>query len=301
VQAAPTAKSALAKPAATSPAAAAKPADATLTLLNAGAEPRRMLRLHPHVGDKQSVSMTMKMGMATESPGIPAQPMKMPAIITPMDITIQNVAENGDITYEMIGGEPSVLAEPGAVPGVADAMKAAVAEMKGMTTTATVSSRGITQGMNVNLLAGMAAQTRNSIEQMKDAMGKASNPFPEEAVGLGAKWEYKQRLKSQGMTMDQTTTYELVSVEGDTLNLRCTITQGAATQVIENPSMPGIKVELTKLAGNGSGTLNRSLTQLMPATGSIDEHIDLAMAIPMGQQKQPMSMSMDVGITFESK
>lgn len=278
-----------------------KPAEGAFKLLSAGAEPRQVLRLHAKAGDKQSANMTLKTSMTTEAPGVPAQPMKLPGVVTPMDILIQNVADNGDITYQSIAGEPTILDEPGALPGVADAMKAAISGMKGMTTTATISSRGFTKGMNVNLPAGMAPQARNSVEQMKDAMDKVASPFPEEAVGQGAQWEYKQQMKSQGMTIDQTTTYELVSVDGDTITLRCTITQTAANQVIANPSMPGVKVELTKLSGTGSGTLTRNLSQLIPATGSLDEKMDVAMTIPTGQQKQSMSMNMDMNIAFESK
>jgi hypothetical protein len=257
--------------------------------------------LHPKAGDKQAANISMKTSMTTEMPGVPAQPMKIPGVVTPMDITIQTVADNGDITYQSVAGEPTLLDEPGALPGVADAMKAALAGMKGMTTTATISSRGLTKSMNVNMPAGMAPQARNSVEQMKDAMYKVASPFPEEPVGAGAQWEYKQRMKSQGMTIDQTTTYELVSVDGDAVTLRCTITQAAANQVIANPSMPGVKVELTKLSGTGSGTLTRSLSQLIPSTGSLDEKMDVAMTVPMGQQKQPMSMNMGVNVTFESK
>ena len=56
--------------------------------------------------------------------------MKMPAIKTTLDATVKSVAENGDITYEVVTGDTTVGDEPGAAPQLAEAIKAAVAGPK---------------------------------------------------------------------------------------------------------------------------------------------------------------------------
>jgi len=148
---------------------------------------------------------------------------------------------------------------------------------------------------------GASPQLSQMMEQMKGSMRSSSSPLPQEPVGPGAKWEYKSQVKSQGMTIDQTTTSELVSADGDHLTLRTTIAQNAANQQIESPSMPGMKVDLTKMTGTGGGDATFDLGHIMPIAATLAENIQIAMAINTGQQKQPMNMSMSMNITLASK
>ena len=120
-----------------------------------------------------------------------------------------------------------------------------------MSGTGTISSRGFSKGIEFKAPPGADPQTRQIMDQMKDSFASLAAPLPEEAVGPGAKWEVRMPIKSQGMTIDQTATYELVSIEGESLTTKSTITQHAANQKIENPAMPGLKVDLTKMTGNG--------------------------------------------------
>jgi hypothetical protein len=140
-----------------------------------------------------------------------------------------------------------------------------------------------------------------TMDQMKESFSSSSTPLPEEAVGPGAKWEYQTRIKSQGMTIDQTMTFELVAIEGDRLTLRSTITQNAANQKIQNPAMPGLKVDLTKMTGNGTGSSTFDLGRIMPVSGTLAEKTEVIMDMNVGQQKQTMDMKMDMSVTIETK
>jgi len=79
--------------------------------------------------------------------------------------------------------------------------------------------------------------------------------LPEEAVGPGAKWEVKMPVHSQGMTIAQTTSYELLSLEAERLTVTNTVSQSASNQKIQSPVMPGLKVDLTKMTGTGTGNI----------------------------------------------
>jgi hypothetical protein len=139
------------------------------------------------------------------------------------------------------------------------------------------------------------------MDQVKDSFSSSSTPFPDEAVGTGAKWEYNTKIKSQGMTMNQTITSELASLEGNHLTLNNTITQNADHQKIQNSSMPGLKTDLTKMTGSGSGTSTFDLTSFMPSSATLDENIEMAMDTDTGKQKLSMAMKMTVNVTMESK
>jgi hypothetical protein len=281
--------------------AAAQTSTTQVKLLEAGAEPRQVLRLHPKAGDKQTLSFTMKMAMETKVGEAETPAMKLPGIKMTLDSTVKEVSDNGDITYEQVIGDVSVNDEPGGTPEVAEAMKAAFAGVKGLSGTGTVSSRGISKGAEFKAPAGANAQTRQFLDQMKESFTQLAAPFPEEAVGPGAKWEVKMPMKTQGMTIDQTATYEVVSLEGERLTTKTAIAQHAANQKVQNPAMPGMKMDLTKMVGNGTGERTFDLTHLLPATGTGNVHSETAMTMNMGGQKQAMTMKMDVNLQFEAK
>ena len=136
---------------------------------------------------------------------------------------------------------------------------------------------------------------------MKDLFTQLAAPLPEEAVGPGARWEAKMSIKTQGMTIDQTTTYEVVSLDGESLTTRSTIVQHAADQKIQNPAMPGLKMDLIKMVGNGTNQSTIDLAHLLPATGTSTAHSETSMAINMGGQEQAMNMKLDMKLQFEAK
>lgn len=108
-------------------------------------------------------------------------------------------------------------------------------------------------------------------------------------------------IKSQGMALDQTTVYELVSFEDERVSTRSTVSQRAGNQTVDNPAMPGVKAQLTRLDGRGKGEVTFDLTRILPQTGNAELHTDMAMAIDAGGQKQAMTMKMDVQVGLEAK
>jgi hypothetical protein len=120
-------------------------------------------------------------------------------------------------------------------------------------------------------------------------------------VGAGAKWEVKMQLKSQGMTINQTATYELVSIDGERFTAKATIAQQAGNQKIQNPAMPGLKLDLTKMTGNGTGDLNCDLAKILPVDANLDSHSDMSMNMDLGGQKQTINMKMQANLRLESK
>jgi hypothetical protein len=270
-------------------------------LLEPGAEPRTALRLHPKPDDKQTVSMNLKIAMGMGTGDAPAQTMKLPAITLAMDATVKSVSPEGDISYETVMGDTSVAEEAGGMPGMADMMKASLAGLKGLSGTGILSSRGISKAADFKLPSGTAPQVSQAFSQVKDSFSMLGVPLPEEPVGTGAKWEVKRTIKSQGITLDQTETYQLVSLEGQRLTLKSTIAQRAANQKIQSPAMPTMKVDLTKLTGTGTGETTADLGQLMPIAGTVDVHTDTSMATTMNGQQQNMSVKTDMNLKMEAK
>jgi hypothetical protein len=289
------------------PAAPIETKAATLTsaspakLLEPGAEPRKVLRLHPNPGDKQTLAMTVKMAMETKVGDAETPAIRLPAITMNMEATVKSVAENGDITYEMVMADMGVSDEAEATPEVTEAIKAAFTGLKGVSGSGTISSRGFSKGLEFKAPADSKPQVRQIVDQMKDMYAQLAIPLPEEAVGPGAKWEVKMPIKAQGMTIDQKATYEVVSLEGERLTTKSTLVQQAANQKVQNPALPGLKIDLTKMVGNGSGERTSELTHILPTTGTGKLHSESSMAMDIGGQKQAMTMKTDMNLRFDSK
>jgi hypothetical protein len=289
-----------ASPATATPGATKAPAGAPaiqIKLLEAGAEPRQALRLQPKQGDKQTETLAMKITMDM---GMGA-PVTLPKMTLPMEITIKSVDKDGNITYDMTYGQATVEDEPGGTPGLADTFKTALSGISGLTGTGGISARGVFKKMEMKYPADATPQLRQTVDQMKEGMSSASIPFPEEAIGVGAKWEVKQVLKSQGMTINQTATYELVSIEGGQVVIKSAIEQTAANQKIQNPAMGGLKADVVKMTGHYAGSLTWNSTKILPTTGSIDGDNEMALSMTIGNQKQPMNVKTTMKMQLESK
>ncbi len=288
-------------PAAKANAATAPAKKSAVKLLDAGSEPRTVLRLHPSAGDKQTLSMTMKMAMDMSMAGKATPSVDIPAIVMTMLVEVKNIATNGDISYEITYDDATVAEDTNTPPVVAAALKTSLASIRGMSGTGRLSSQGIPLAMQMKMPPAADPQMVQVMNQMKDSFSSSTLPLPEQAVGPGAKWEYQTRLKSQGMSIDQTITSELVSVDGDHVTLNNTITQSAANQKIQNPAMPGLKIDLARMTGNATGKSVLDLSRLLPASATLDANTETSMSFNVGQQKQSMDMKMNINVSIESK
>jgi hypothetical protein len=244
--------------------------------------------------------MTMKMGVAMNMAG-QEMPMKLPGMTITMDTTVDAVKPDGDIQYSLVFSDVAIAEEAEANAAVVDAMKGALGGLKGAAGSGLMSSRGFSKNVDIKVAAGADPQLTTMMEQMKQTMAQLSSPLPEQPVGAGAKWEVKMPIKSQGMTMNQTVTVELVSLEDDKLTIKNAVTQTAPPQKIQNPAMPGIKLDLLKMTGKGSGEGTSDLSQILPVAANGEFHSEMSMGMDQGGQKQNMDMKVDVSMKIESK
>lgn len=282
------------------PSASASSSKSSVKLLDPGAEPRKALRLHVKPGDKQTVIMTIKMTMDMGA-ATGGKPMNIPAMSLPADTTIQSVAPNGDITYEMVFGEPGVVSEPGAAAQMVQAVKTQLAAIKGLTVTGVVSDRGISKKVDLKAPPTADPAMRQTMEQIKDGMANIASPLPEEAIGAGAKWEVKMPIKSGGVSVDQTSDYQLISVDGDHISTSVTASGSAANQKIQNPAMGSAQMNLIEMTNDATGTVAADLSKLIPLQASMDVHSDLNSEITVGTKKQPFAMKQAMNVTMEAK
>jgi hypothetical protein len=262
-------------------------AEPLVKLLEPGAEPRKALRFQPKAGDKQTVALTLKTAMDMGTAGGQSQSMKLPPVVIAVESAIKDVAADGDITYENVITDASVGDEPGAMPQVMEAMKASLAGVKGLIISGVMTSRGFSKRLETKAPKSgetLPANARLFSGQMNQGMATMTAALPEEPVGVGARWEVKTMEKSSGISK---AIYEIVSLEGERVVAKATITQSALNQ----GTAPG--------KGEGSGEVTLDLNRTMPVAGQLTHRMSGSMG-GSGQSKD-MAMKMEMSLRIESK
>jgi hypothetical protein len=232
----------------------------------------------------------MAMGTTVSMGGAQMMAMDLPTMKMGVDVAVQNVAANGDATYEVVFASMTAEAVPGTDPAMAQMMQGATGAIVGTKGTAIISDRGISRESKFSnpsadpALAQALSQVSNSLESM-------SMPFPAEPVGVGATWEVRQAISSSGISVYQKVTAELVSVTASEVTLKVTQEQTAPPQSIDNPALGGMKVTIDSYKGSGTGTTTVRFASLVPTA-----EINATASMTMSMEGGPGQLGTDIRI-----
>ena len=271
-------------------------------LLAPGRPPLRTLRYQAAVGQKGELSMGMTMSMEMSIAGQTLPATVLPEMRYGMEYRVTTVEPSGDIRYEFNFKDAKVNPGPNATPAVTEAMRGYLEKMSAMKGHVVVSTRGLVREADFVLPPDLDAQLRQFLEGMRQSLRQISAPFPEEAVGVGAKWETTLRATQNGLTLDQTALSELTTLEEQGGRLAVTVTQNAEPQQMQPPNLPpGARIDLSTFKSSGSGESVFDLRRLVPSRAEMKLHTEMEATIQMGQEKQPMAMKMDLGLSTTGK
>lgn len=280
----------------------------TVTLLDAGVEPRVALRLKPVAGTVDTTRIAMRMAVAMTLDGQPVPGRAMPRALLGLSAKIDAVGDDGSATW-------SVTITEAAVEGGADAagdvqahdtevsfagargLREGLAAVKGLTAAGKVSDRGVTT------LAGFAGvqaegEMATLLEGFRESLVQLSVPLPEEPVGAGARWQVEQVVPQSGMRIRQTTVFDVVSVEGSRVVARVTLTQAAEPGADAGKALPpGARLE--GFSGSGTGETTLDLGHILPvsSTAKVTTTVKMMVPAPDGGGRA-MEMTMDIGLAL---
>jgi hypothetical protein len=247
-----------------------------ITLLDPGAEPRRPLRYRLAPGAEEILVMRTEMTVATRVDGTPLSSVDYPPVVMTLRLRVMNRDRDendaahvpGQARYEFALEAVDVEDAPGVQPEVVAAMRRHFQEVTGMTGSADIDARGFNWNARMQHPRGQARDTTPAIRQMVDSasqgMDRMSAPLPEEPVGRGARWELRQTIEQNDVTLQQRTLVELVELDGQRGVLTTQITQRADRQPMTITGMPAGAAELLALDSTGSGRLQFDLDRLVP-------------------------------------
>jgi len=252
-------------------AAAAQPAEAaaapapTVKVTDLGQGERRELRLRIAKGWKEAGVMVSRVEMATEASGASLPPQKMPAPEVTIRVEVTDVSADGDFTYTFQFSEVKLTEEEGVSPLALEAMKSQLQSVKGLTGTATVTSRGVVKKVDMKVPDSAAPRVRQTIEGTLQSFKSFSVPLPEEPVGVGARWDVEQVVESGGLKVNQSTGFELVSFRDDQVRLKVRVkNSGSARDLKARGGPAGSRVSLLSMDLAGAGETILHLQRVLP-------------------------------------
>lgn len=192
------------------------PSGYTVTVEDPGAEPRRQLRLQPEEGAVDAVTQRQEMAIEVVAGG---QVQSAPTSVTEMDISYE-VDEVTDERITAVGtyDDVRVLDEPGTDPATNTQVRELLEAFRGATATTTYAPDGAVldaeiDGLDLPGSAGpMVEQLASSLVESVETL---SMPFPDEAVGAGARWRVDTRTEIVGLPVEIATVIVLDELTDD--------------------------------------------------------------------------------------
>lgn len=261
----------------------------SVTLITPGDEPRTELRYDFTDGQQVSAAMSQTQQMAQSIDGQPAPEV----MLTTLFDFVGEVEADGDTYTLPLTVENSRVADD-TDPQLRDAVSEGISALDGATFVTVGDTRGQIIDSTIEDAEGL--QSDPSMMSMMESMAEQSAlsfPLPAEPVGVGARWSSTQELDLQGFVIPQTTETELLSIDGNVIELAITSTQ----EVPPGPmTLGGTEVEIRAWDVQAEGTVLIDLTHPTPTSES-RATVHQEMATTIGDQTSVLEQ--DITTTVE--
>lgn len=283
-------------------AGAAKPPSADahgVKLLEPGAEPREKLRYKFVVDRTDRLEMTttssMKMVMGAQAADVPTAP----AVRVVAALTVKEVGADGSARRALVLEDVGLMPGPGLSKEQRDQAEKNLSSLEKLTGKDRVDARGFVRAVELDSSKIENPALKQALMSMQQTFDQMGAPFPEEEIGVGAKWQVKTRIDQMGIRLSQTATYELAERSGDKGKIKVKLQQTAPGGNMQLPGLPkGASAKLVSMKGSGKGELRFDLARTIP-DGHIDTKSEVKVAVTMAADKQEMSTKMDARVVFK--
>src|SRR6266511_1630785 len=253
------------------PAAIAAPAGAQasgppeIRLLDSGRAPREPLRFGAAAGTSSTSRLTTEVTITQELGGR-SQTVSTPPITITLSNRVASVTPEGEATIDFSYDKAEVKDDGSVSEDQLAQIRQRLEPIAGITGSLTISTTGAASKGSVDIPSDVDEQTRQLLEQLEEQATQLTIPFPEEAVGKGARWKATQELEVSGATLRQTTRYELKSRDGDRAKVSAHIDQRADNETLDTPQG---SATLVRSRADGKGTITADLRQPLPASAKL--------------------------------
>jgi hypothetical protein len=227
-----------------------------VVLIDPGKGEKSKLRYRFSAGSIHEMVMTMTMRML----GLQGRAMQMPGMRVAMVVEVLEANEDRARIYWSIPNDPDLVGTEGAPPERFAKLREDLRVMSSLRGESTVTSLGVMEEMEFEVDTEDPG-LEQFLESMRQSMRQLMAPFPEEPVGVGARWKMLHRL-TEPVTLYQLTSFELLQRAGSSVTLGMKVEQLTPKQTMVLPETPpgvtfDISAEVAGMAqGDGEMTLD---------------------------------------------
>src|SRR5262249_11311356 len=128
--------------------------------------------------------------------------------------------------------------------------------MKGIQIGYFINKKGYVHDLKIDVPKSFPAGAEQVLQGLNQSFESLGTPLPDDAVGLGAKWQVLRRDKTMGVDVVQSMTFTLKARSGSKATLDITVSQLLASDVISLPGMSAdASARVKSFSSNGAGTL----------------------------------------------
>ena len=259
-----------------------------VSVTEAGAEPRAVLRFAPKAEQTRSVTLTMAMQVAMTLGTKAIDPSVLPTVEVKMDVT-PSAASDGASTYAFAVTSATRSELDGASERLKKAMDTAVEGMADSKGTLHIDGSGRMSTADYGLPEVPTPGLRPSLAGFQQSFSQLFVVFPETPVGVGASWSSTSHFELSGIPVEQRATYTLKAREGDVLTLAVSFEQAASGDAA---APAGVALEGTQFGGRGTGTLTVALDSPFPTQAEAQSRSRVLSSVTMGGAAQPVEMDL---------
>jgi hypothetical protein len=250
-------------------AGAAATAVAKVTVLAAGKEPLTPLRLVLVPGTSHGL-MEFRQEIYQVLDGSPGADVTTPPIRVPIDASVDAVSAKGDASVSTGYGEATVVDDGSSGTDGRAALESSLTGITALTTTATVTPRNMWRDPHVSGTEQLDDNVAPIVEQLGNQLGNFNVVFPQEAVGVGARWRTTSSLTVAGFDVVQTYDYTVRTLDVHTVTVHVDYVQTAPRQRVSLPGVPkSARVDLTRYRVTGSGSITLDLASVLPTDATM--------------------------------
>ena len=220
----------------------------TIRVLDPGMPPLRPIRYAVPSGQVERLHVELAMARAVQkgaqgtASGLP--PVQLEVRIGPAEPTQRTwVRQPVQITKVRVGESAEGLSPP-----AREHLERQLAPLFRIRGWSEMDDQGRIRRSDFQAIGDVSPRLRAMLGNIRTAL--ISIPFPDEPIGLRARWEVERRFEVSGVFVDQVVTYNLLERQGESLRLQITARQSAQPQ-----SVDGARLEAYESSVIGSSTV----------------------------------------------
>jgi hypothetical protein len=240
----------------------------TLALLDPGRPPRRPLRYVWRPAQREQLTMDLRTTATTNEAGERAAGIPLPPVRIVLAIDPVSVSDDGDLRYRWRVTSTEVGGDAGTAASLVEGMRSEVDGVRALAGSAVVTSRGLTREVAIESGATAdGAASGQMVDQVLQTLRDIAAPFPEEDVGVGARWQKLSEVSSSEARVTQTETFTLKELGPTQGALDNVLAQTAPPQPLHAPGMPpGAQARMESMLVSADAKTKFDRSRLVPQT-----------------------------------